>query len=449
VVSEWREVTVDQIRASSDYSLATGPFGSSIGSKYFQKSGVPVIRGSNLSEQVGTRLLEDDLVFLSLEKAAQFRRSIVRPGDLVFTCWGTVGQVGIIDERSRFKEYVISNKQMKLTPDPCQADSLFLYYCFSGPELSSLIKQQAIGSSVPGFNLGQLKAIRLSIPPLDEQHAIARLLGSLDDKIYLNGQTNRTLHEMGRTLFGSWFVEFDPVVARAAGRTPFGITARVAPLFPTEFVESDKGPVPQGWHSVPFSALVNILSGGTPKTSVPDYWSGDIPWFSVVDTPGPGDVFVVDTQRKITQRGLNESAAELLEEGTTIITARGTVGNVAVVGTPMAINQSCYGLTGKSGLGPYFVYYATLEALEDLLQRTHGSVFSTITKMTFDSVALVEPPTEIAQAFEEEVGRLLQRIKASLEESRTLAELRDFLLPRLLSGEIQSHRAEKLLEQAI
>lgn len=156
MAGEWREVTVEELKARSENALATGPFGSSIGSRFFADSGVPVIRGSNLSEDVGTRLKDHGLVFLSPDKAQEFARSTVRDGDLVFTCWGTVNQIGLVDRRTTYRAYIISNKQMKLTPDPSKADSLFLYYLFSSPELQHRIKNQSIGSSVPGFNLGQL-----------------------------------------------------------------------------------------------------------------------------------------------------------------------------------------------------------------------------------------------------------------------------------------------------
>jgi type I restriction enzyme, S subunit len=141
MASEWHEVAVEDIKAPSENALATGPFGSSIGSRFFVDAGVPVIRGSNLSEDIGLRLKDEDLVFLSADKAKEFSRSTVREGDLVFTCWGTVNQIGLIDKHARYQEYVISNKQMKLTPDPEQADSLFLYYLFSSPELQDRIKK--------------------------------------------------------------------------------------------------------------------------------------------------------------------------------------------------------------------------------------------------------------------------------------------------------------------
>ena len=113
----WTRYKVDDLKSSTPNALATGPFGSAISSRHFIEDGTPVIRGSNLSQDVGKRLNDDGLVFVSERKAEEFSRSLAKPGDLVFTCWGTIGQVGLIDERSQFQEYVVSNKQMKLTPD--------------------------------------------------------------------------------------------------------------------------------------------------------------------------------------------------------------------------------------------------------------------------------------------------------------------------------------------
>lgn len=180
---DWTEVTVDDLKAASEFALSTGPFGSSIGSRFFQQTGVPVIRGSNLSADGQTYLIDDGFVFLSNEKAAEFRRSVVVKGDLVFTCWGTINQVGLISDRAQFPFYIISNKQMKFTPDPRKADSLFLFYYFSGADFQRQIRNYGIGTSVPGFNLGRLCAIRFSIPQLSEQRAIAEVLSDVDELI--------------------------------------------------------------------------------------------------------------------------------------------------------------------------------------------------------------------------------------------------------------------------
>jgi len=134
---------------------------------------------------------------------------------------------------------------------------------------------------------------------------------------------------------------------------------------------------------------------------------------------------------------VEKSATRILPIGTTIISARGTVGRVALVGVPMAMNQSCYGFRGKKENEGFFTYFSTLDLVSDLQQRSHGSVFNTITKDTLKGVTVVLPPSHIIQSFEQRVASILWRIRANVFESRTLAELRDTMLPKLISGELR------------
>ncbi|MDA9009414.1 restriction endonuclease subunit S [Alphaproteobacteria bacterium] len=224
--------TIDQLAAETKSALATGPFGSSIGSKTFRETGVPVIRGSNLRAEVRERLQDEGLVFIDPTLAEKFSRSKAVRGDLVFTCWGTVNQVGLIDNRSKYEEYIVSNKQMKFTPDTEKANSLYLYYYFSSQLGQKAISENTIGSSVPGFNLTALRNIKVPVPTLPEQIAIAICLGSLDDKIELNRRMNETLEEMARTLFRDWFVDFGPTRRQMEGATD--PTAIMGQAFPPE-----------------------------------------------------------------------------------------------------------------------------------------------------------------------------------------------------------------------
>ena len=244
---EWKVVAVEEIKADTPNALAAGPFWSSIGPRFFESCGVPIIRGTNLSEDISVQLNHKNIAFMSVEKSRDFERSKARKGDLIFTSRGSVGQVGLIDKNCPYPEYVISNNMMKLSPDPTKVDSNYLYYLFSSPVMSDEIKNQTIGTSVPGFNLGQLRSLKICLPPLPEQRAIARILGSLDDKIEANRRMNETREAMARTLFKSWFVDFDPVRARTEGRAPAGMDAETAALFPDGFEEQEGQMVPRGW----------------------------------------------------------------------------------------------------------------------------------------------------------------------------------------------------------
>jgi type I restriction enzyme S subunit len=152
-------------------------------------------------------------------------------------------------------------------------------------------------------------------------------------------------------------------------------------------------------------------------------------------------VFVISTELKITELGLNKSSTRLLQEGVTIITARGTVGRLALVGVPTAMNQSCYGVKGTDGIGAYLNYFNLKEAVSALQQNTHGAVFDTITKDTFETVFLVDSSEELKESFEECVTSIFARIKNNLFETNNLVEIRDTLLPKLLSGELEATNA--------
>lgn len=326
-----------------------------------------------------------------------------------------------------------------------QLSPLFLYYWFSGPEGQAQIIAAGIGSSVPGFNLGQLRQMRVPLPPLDAQDAITSVLSALDDKIDLNRRVNETLEAMARAIFKDWFIDFGPTRAKIEGRAPY-LAPKIWALFPDQLDNEGK---PEGWNRSPLYDVANIISGGTPKTSVAEYWDGNIPWFSVVDAPPLSDVFVLDTERHITEVGLASCAASLLPMGVTIVTARGTVGKLALTGSPMAMNQSCYALSGKAPLARYSTHFLIHDAVRALQTNTHGSVFDTITRETFRAVTAIIPTSEGVLAYENAVAPIMEHILSNGRENRTLAQIRDLLLPKLMSGEIRVKDAAKVTEMAL
>lgn len=258
---------------------------------------------------------------------------------------------------------------------------------------------------------------------------------------------NVTLEAMARALFKSWFVDFDPVRAKVERRDP-ALNEHLTGLFPDDFEASEIGRIPKGWRAQPLAEIVEIIGGGTPKTSVGAYWNGDIPWFSVVDAPGTSDVWVISTEKTITAEGLENSSTRMLPIGTTIVSARGTVGRLALVGVPMAMNQSCYGLH-KPGTRGAFTYFTTQQVIDRLQQHAHGSVFDTITRATLAGVFVVSPPFALIEPFESFAAPLLNRIRAALLNSFALAATRDMLLPKLISGELRLKEAERQVERVL
>ncbi len=330
-----------------------------------------------------------------------------------------------------------------------KCNTKFLYYFLTQQRIVDQLQTIAEHSTTayPSIRPSDIELLDIELPPLSEQRAIAHILGSLDDKIELNRKMNETLEAMVRAIFKSWFVDFDPVLAKAEGRDP-GLPKEIADLFPDSFDDSELGPIPKGWEIKPLHDLFDLIGGGTPKTSVSEYWGGTIPWFSVVDAPSVIDVFVIDTEKHITELGIEKSSTKILPLGTTIISARGTVGKCAVVGVPMAMNQSCYGIRGKKGIADGFVYYTIREQVADLQRSGHGSVFNTITRETFKSILVPFASPQLTQAFDKRISPFFAKIRSNLFESKILSSLRDTLLPKLISGDLRVRDAEKFIEEA-
>ena len=308
------------------------------------------------------------------------------------------------------------------------------------------VQQRSYGTVQDNINLEVLRGLKLLIPTLETQTCIADTLSLFDERIDLLRQTNATLESIAQALFKSWFIDFDPVRAKAEGREPEGMDAATAALFPAEFEESALGLIPKGWGVTSFADTVQILGGGTPKTSVAEYWGGDVPWFSVVDAPAPGQVFTLNTEKFVTKVGVENSSTRILPVWTTIISARGTVGKLAMTGRPMAMNQSCYGLVPKIPGTEPLVYLAAQNLVADLQRLAHGGVFDTITRDTLSSVAVVQPPTDLRVCFAEMVKPMFTQIQAGVSRAENLVELRDTLLPRLISGKLRLPEAQAQME---
>ena len=395
--------------------------------------GVPLITAKVVK---GGRIETPDEFIAEVDYEEWMSRGIPQAGDVVMTTEAPLGEVAQLDGR----KVALAQRIITLRGKPGLLDQSFLKFLLQSKSVQEELRSRATGTTVVGIKQSELRKVNLTLPPYESQKCIGHILGTLDDKIELNRRMNETLEAMARAIFQSWFVDFDPVRAKASGESTdsicqrLGLTPELLALFPDSFEDSELGAIPEGWNPKVFSETIQIIGGGTPKTSVEDFWGGDIPWFSVVDAPTDSDVFVIDTEKKITNKGLESSSTKLLPAGVTIISARGTVGKVALVGTPMAMNQSCYGLRGRNSCDVY-TYYATRQLVSSLKRHGHGAVFDTITRDTFASVKVVSCDA-ISKAFDAMVAPNMKRIKANAFHTARLVELRDSLLPKLLTGEL-------------
>ena len=399
------------------------------------EDGVPMIRVNNFRD---TRIDLSEVMKVTPEIESKYARTRLAGGEVLLTLVGSVGQVAVVPKA--LCGFNVARAVCVIHPLP-DVSPEWIAICLRSPLSQHLLTSRANTTVQTTINLKDVRALPIPLPPELERLSITEMVSALDDRITLLRETNATLEAIAQALFKSWFVDFDPVHAKQQGRAPEGMDEGTIALFPDSFEESELGLVPNGWKVVSFTDTINVIGGGTPKTSISEYWNGDIPWFSVVDAPTSTDVFVIDTEKHITKAGLGNSSTKLLPAGTTIISARGTVGRLALTGQEMAMNQSCYGLRGKVG-DDYFTYFCTYRLVETLKQRSHGSVFDTITRDTLSGVVTVYPEEAVIFAFESLLSPLMERIRENLKQAQTLASLRDTLLPRLISGQLRLPEAE-------
>lgn len=260
------------------------------------------------------------------------------------------------------------------------------------------------GAVQPKLNQENLLSIPILLPENEaEQRAIASVLSSLDDKIDLLHRQNKTLEAMAETLFRQWFVE-----------------------------EAD-----EGWEEGSLLELIQLVGGGTPKTSISDYWDGDIPWLAGGDIASNHKSFILKTEKTITEKGLKNSSAKLLPKFATIISARGTVGKYCLLAQPMAFSQSNYGILPKVDNCYFFTYLLINHLVEELQSSAYGSVFDTITTTTFKENRILIPTKDKIIGFETVVFPYFNKMFVNKSQIHTLEKLRDTLLPKLMSGEVR------------
>jgi restriction endonuclease S subunit len=288
----------------------------------------------------------------------------------------------------------------------------------------------------------------IPLPPLPEQRAIAHVLGTLDDLIELNRETNEILEEMARALFKSWFVDFDPVRAKLEGRPPAGTDAATAALFPDHFQDSELGEIPKGWRVTTIGdTCQTIFSGGTPSTQNASYWGGEIPWLSSGETRS---TFIIGTEKTITRAGVENSSTRVARAGCTVIAGAGqghTRGQTSLLTTESYINQSVVAAEANPKVSSdHFLFFDLARRYQEFRQisDSHSSRGSLTTKL-LAGVKCVLPAHELVIAFDKVAEPIVSQIAAQLRESRDLATLRDTLLPKLLSGEVSAPDAEALI----
>jgi type I restriction enzyme S subunit len=336
-----------------------------------------------------------DTQFVTQERDNLLRKGKLKRGDVVLTTRGTVGNVAYYDDSVPYDNVRINSGMVILRADPMYVSPLFLYYALKDENAQSQIANARTGSAQPQYPISHMVHLDIDFPSIADQIEIGYTLRSLDDKIANNRAINNHLEQMAQAIFKSWFVGFEP--------------------------------------SKPFTEVVQVLGGGTPKTGAPEFWNGEIPFFTPKDALG---TYVLTTEKTLTETGLSNCNSRLYPVNTVFVTARGTVGKLALAGSPMAMNQSCYALVGTAGYGQHYVYHLAQYVVESLKYKASGAVFDAIVTRDFESEIVPSVTVDEASLFEERVAPIYETILNNSNENAQLATLRDSLLPRLMSGEL-------------
>ena len=406
------------------------------------KEGFPLVTGKCIKG--GTLNVSAAYLISEEDHNNVISRSQALKGDLLFANIGnSIGEVCQIKE-----EVDISIKNLALFKPSERLDGTFLLAYLRSRKVQTFIKNTTLGSAQPFIGLGSLRAFPVPLPPPAEQKAIAHVLGTLDDKIELNQKINQTLEEIAKAIFKSWFVDFDPVRAKAGGR-PTGLPPEISDLFPDGLVDSEIGEIPKGWEVKTIADLADCVGGATPSTKKTEFWEdGQHTWTSPKDLSDSKSIHLLKTDRKITEAGLRKISSGLLPVGTVLLSSRAPVGYLALTTEPTAINQGYIALKPRSGISNYFLLHWCESNLDEIKNRASGTTFEEISKAAFRPIPAIEPSNSTMEKFHHFVSPIYERVLVASKEMETLAELRDTLLPKLISGDLRIPDAEKFLEEA-
>ncbi len=341
----------------------------------------------------------------------RIQRGAPRANDLIFAREAPAGNVALVQEN---QTVCLGQRTVLIRPNVQKVNPQYLVYYLLSPKPQYELLGTANGATVAHVNLPAIRNLKIELPEKSVQDKIGTILVTYDDLIENNQKQIKLLEEAAQRLYKEWFVDL-----RFPGHEN------------TKIVDG----IPEGWNICPFSSKVDIMSGGTPKTSIPDYYNGRIPFYTPKDSDGA--FFAYKTQMNITEGGLKNCNSRLYPPKTVIITARGTVGKTTILAVPMAMNQSCYALKMKENDAPYYLFFALNNEIKALQTMANGGVFNTIIGKTFDSINIQIPKDPLIYGFEETVRPFMEQIKNKLQANSKLVEARDRLLPKLMNGEVK------------
>ena len=319
---------------------------------------------------------------------------------------------------------------IRIFPKNDAVDLKYFFYMTKAPNFWPIR-----GSAQPFISQTDIRELYVQIPELRVQKMIGKILFELEEKIAANNALSKTLEDIAQTIFKSWFIDFDPVKAREKGQKPDGMSQKLANLFPNSFAESELGMIPAGWECISLGTLCETLLGGTPSRAKEEFWNGEIPWIN----SGKVNEFRINTPTEcITHTGLKHSATKLLPKGTTVLAITGaTLGQFSRLEIEACANQSVVGIIQSEKASNEFIYLNIKNNIMRLISAQTGGAQQHINKEDVNAFKIIYPGQELMSEFTSVVLEQFNQIGNLMTQNIVLSEMRDSLLPRLISGELQ------------
>ena len=402
------------------------------GQKVYQSDGISLIRSQNVYDH---EFNPDGLAYIDDSAAHKLRRVNVQKNDVLLNITGdSIARCCVVPEWTLPARV---NQHVAIIRTSDKLNSIFLQKYLSLPPVKAYMLGHDSGGTRKALTKAHIESFLVPLPPLSEQRWIADLLSTFDEKIELNRQMNETLEAMAQAIFKSWFVDFDPVRAKMEGRMPAGMDAATATLFPSAFQDSSLGKIPGGWEVTTVGEEFNLTMGQSPPGSTYNEDGDGMPFYQ-----GRKDFGF----RYPTRRVYCNAPTRLAKKDDTLVSVRAPVGDINMVEEKCCIGRGIAAIRHKTGSRSY-TYYAMQFLREDFsLYEAEGTVFGAINKTGFQTLSQLRPSDGIIEAFERLVYPLDQSIENNENQSRTLSQIRDALLPKLLSGEIRVDNVDKRLE---
>lgn len=406
-------------------------------------SGIPLVT----AKVIKNGRIETPTEFIASDDYERWmRRGTPKAGDVVLTTEAPLGEVAQLG-----KEVVaLAQRVITLRGKADFLDNTYLLYLMQTEEMQAQLKSRATGTTVLGIKQSELRKVTIRVPPIGVQHAIGSALKSIDDRITLLHETNATLEAIAQALFKSWFVDFDPVRARAEGRSPDGMDEATAALFPDGFEESELGLVPRGWRCLTLDDVSEVGIGKTPPRKETHWFSdseGDVPWASIRDMGNAG-TYISDVAEYLTCEAVERFNVRRIPENTVLMSFKLTVGRVSITDRPMTTNEAIahFKLSPSSPVSTEYLYLMLKSFNFESLSST-SSIANAVNSKTVRSIQILVPSRELMTAFQDLVHGVFAKIKSNAQQAQTLATLRDTLLPRLISGQLRLSEAAAVVEK--